>query len=67
VAHELVGETQPLLVHHPVFVDQKTTAMEMILHGHRIATNGDVRLQPTPEQWDLVAISSHATPTRQTV
>jgi endoglucanase len=27
----------------------------MILHGHRIATNGDVRLLPTPEQWDLVA------------
>lgn len=41
--------------YHPVFVDQKTTAMEMILHGQRIATNGDVRLMPTPEQWDLVA------------
>ena len=39
----------------PVFVDQKNTAMEMILHGERIATNGDVRLMPTPEQWDLVA------------
>ncbi len=41
--------------YHPVFVDQKTAAMEMILHGQRIATNGDVRLMPTPEQWDLVA------------
>ncbi len=41
--------------YHPVFVDQKSTAMEMILHGQRIATNGDVRLMPTPEQWDLVA------------
>ena len=41
--------------YHPVFVDQKNTAMEMILHGQRIATNGDVRLLPTPEQWDLVA------------
>jgi hypothetical protein len=41
--------------YHPVFVDQKHTAMEMILHGQRIATNGDVRLMPTPEQWDLVA------------
>jgi endoglucanase len=41
--------------YHPVFVDQKNTAMEMILHGKRIATNGDVRLMPTPEQWDLVA------------
>ena len=40
---------------HPVFVDEKKTAMEMILHGQRIATNGDVRLVPTPEQWDLVA------------
>jgi endoglucanase len=25
--------------YHPVFVDQKNTAMEMILHGQRIATN----------------------------
>ena len=41
--------------YHPVFVDQKNTAMEMILHDQRIATNGDVRLVPTPEQWDLVA------------
>jgi len=40
---------------HPVFVDQKNTAMEMVLHDQRIATNGDVRLMPTPEQWDLVA------------
>jgi len=40
---------------HPIFVDQKNTAMEMILHGQRIATNGDVRLVPTPEQWDKVA------------
>jgi endoglucanase len=41
--------------YHPVFVDQKNTAMEMIFHGQRVATNGDVRLMPTPEQWDLVA------------
>ena len=41
--------------YHPVFVDQKNTALEMIFHGQRIATNGDVRLMPTPEQWDLVA------------
>jgi endoglucanase len=41
--------------YHPVFVDQKNTAMEIILHDQRIATNGDVRLMPTPEQWDLVA------------
>ena len=40
---------------HPIFVDEKKAAMEMILHGRRIATDGDVRLLPTPEQWDLVA------------
>lgn len=37
---------------HPIFVDQKASAMEIVLHGQRIATNGDVRLVPTPEQWD---------------
>ena len=41
--------------YHPVFVDEKKAAMEMIFHGQRIATNGDVRLVPTAEQWDLVA------------
>ena len=34
-------------VYHPVFVDQKNTALQMVLHGQRIATNGDVRLMPT--------------------
>jgi hypothetical protein len=34
--------------YHPVFVDEKNAAMQMILHGQRIATNGDVRLMPTP-------------------
>ncbi|MHB8815832.1 MAG: glycoside hydrolase family 9 protein [Steroidobacteraceae bacterium] len=38
----------------PVFFDQKNAAMQIILHGHRIATNGSVRLSPTPEQWDAI-------------
>ncbi|HEV2324699.1 MAG TPA: glycoside hydrolase family 9 protein [Terracidiphilus sp.] len=38
----------------PVFFDQKDAAMQIILHGHRIATNGSVRLSPTPEQWDVI-------------
>lgn len=37
---------------HPVFVDEKKSAMEIVLHGERIATNGDIRLTPAPEQWD---------------
>jgi endoglucanase len=52
--------------YHPVFVDQKNTAMEMILHGQRIATNGDVRLMPTPEQWDLVATLKGRQPDKAT-
>ncbi len=38
----------------PIFFDQKNAAMQIILHGHRIATNGSVRLMPTPEQWDPI-------------
>jgi endoglucanase len=41
-------------VYSPVFFDQKDAAMQIILHGHRIATNGSVRLMPTPEQWDEI-------------
>jgi hypothetical protein len=40
--------------YHPTFGDQKISGLEIILHGERIATNGDVRLHPTPEQWDPI-------------
>jgi len=40
--------------YHGVFGDEKMSGVEMILHGERIATNGDVRLSPTPEQWDPI-------------
>jgi endoglucanase len=39
---------------HPVFRDQKLGGIEIIQHGERIATDGEVRLMPTPEQWDPV-------------
>ncbi len=39
---------------HAVFRDQKLGGVEMILHGERIATDGEVRLLPAPEQWDAV-------------
>ncbi|HEY7773387.1 MAG TPA: glycoside hydrolase family 9 protein [Marinagarivorans sp.] len=35
-----------------MFFDAKTSGVEIIHHGERTATNGDVRLLPTPEQWD---------------
>ena len=37
-----------------MFFDEKTSAIEMIHHGVRTATGGAVRLQNTPEQWDLI-------------
>ena len=39
---------------HDVFRDQKLGGIEIIQHGERIATDGEVRLLPTPEQWDPV-------------
>ena len=39
---------------HAVFRDQKLGGVEIILHGERIATGGEVRLLPAPEQWDAV-------------
>lgn len=35
-----------------MFDDSKISAVEIIHHGLRTATNGDVRLNPTPGQWD---------------
>ena len=40
----------------PVFFDQKDAALQIILHGHRVATNGSVRLMPTPQQWDAIPL-----------
>lgn len=39
-----------------LFSDAKHAGVELIHHGVRTATNGDVRLSPTPEQWDPVAL-----------
>jgi endoglucanase len=36
------------------FFDEKNAGVELIHHGMRSATGGAVRLQNTPEQWDLV-------------
>lgn len=47
-------------VYSPIFFDQKDSALQIILHGQRIATNGSVRLSPTPEQWsDIPHVDAH--------
>jgi hypothetical protein len=38
----------------PIFFDEKNAGIQIVLHGQRIAVDGDVRLNPTPEQWDPV-------------
>ncbi|UAK26476.1 glycoside hydrolase family 9 protein [Sphingomonas nostoxanthinifaciens] len=35
----------------PIFFDEKNAGIQLILHGDRIATDGAVRLDRTPEQW----------------
>ena len=37
-----------------LFSDSKISGVELIHHGVRTATNGDVRLNSTPEQWDPI-------------
>ena len=34
------------------FGDQHCAGIELIQNGRRVATNGDIHLLPTPEQWD---------------
>ena len=36
------------------FYDEKTAGIELIHHGVRTCTGGAIRLQNTPEQWDLI-------------
>jgi endoglucanase len=37
-----------------LFSDSKMSGIELVHHGVRTATNGDVRLNATPEQWDPI-------------
>jgi hypothetical protein len=40
--------------YNDLFSDSKMSGIEIIHHEVRTATNGDVRLNPTPEQWDPI-------------
>ncbi len=40
-----------VLVFHNVYPEGKQGGVEIIQHGERIATNGDLRLEPAPGQW----------------
>ncbi|MDE3057974.1 MAG: glycoside hydrolase, partial [Bacteroidota bacterium] len=40
--------------YYGLFNDEKLSGVEIIHHGVRTATNGDIRLSPTPGQWDSI-------------
>jgi len=42
--------------YNDMFSDSKMSGVEIIHHEVRTATNGDVRLNPTPEQWDPIPL-----------
>jgi hypothetical protein len=48
-----------------MFFDEKTAGIEIIHHGVRTSTGGAVRLQNTPEQWDLVPVVVNRTVDRK--
>ncbi len=52
-----------------LFSDSKISGIEVIHHGVRTATNGDVRLHATPEQWDPIPrfVERHVDRESQTV
>lgn len=45
------------------FGDQHMSGIELLLHGYRIATNGDIHYLPTPEQWDATPAPSRGNKT----
>ena len=47
------------------FSDSKISGIEIIHHGVRTATNGDVRLSPTPEQWDPIPMLQERSVSRE--
>ncbi|MFN2299192.1 MAG: glycoside hydrolase family 9 protein [Anaerolineales bacterium] len=43
-----------VLVYHNTFSEGHQGGVEIIQHGERVATNGELRLSPTPGQWQPV-------------
>lgn len=52
-------------IYDATFDDSKISAVELIHHGVRTATNGDVRMNPTPGQWDKLPKYIGRTPNRE--
>lgn len=46
-----------VLIFHNAYPEGKQGGIEIIQHGERIATNGDLRLEPTPGQWSPLPVA----------
>ncbi|MDR1644401.1 MAG: glycoside hydrolase family 9 protein [Tannerellaceae bacterium] len=45
-----------------IYPEGHQSGVSIIMHGNRVATNGDIRFEPTPGQWQPVPIQRKRTP-----
>ena len=44
-----------VMVFDDIYPEGHQGGISLIMHGHRVATNGDIRLEATPGQWQPVS------------
>jgi endoglucanase len=47
------------MVFQDIYPDGHQSGVSIIMHGTRIATNGDIRLEPTPGQWSPMPVQKN--------
>jgi endoglucanase len=45
-----------MMVYDDIYPEGHQGGLSLIMHGNRVATNGDIRLEPTPGQWQPVPV-----------
>jgi hypothetical protein len=45
-----------------IYPEGHQSGISIIMHGNRVATNGDIRFEPTPGQWQPVPVQRQRTP-----
>jgi hypothetical protein len=45
-----------------IYPEGHQSGVSIIMHGNRVATNGDIRFEPTPGQWQPVPVQRKRTP-----
>ena len=49
-----------------IYPEGHQSGVSIIMHGNRVATNGDIRFEPTPGQWQPVPVQRKRTPDEST-